>query len=362
VRVCYFGRFDPRNPRNTLLTGCLARAGAEVIAIRDDRSLWRRTPALWQRARSASFDLMIVGFRAHSDMWLASRVAASHRVPLIFDPLTSRYEERVVDRHQVSPSSLLARWYRATDAAGCRLADRILLETDAQIDYFVQTFGISRAKCRRVWLGADAAVMRAQPAPRTDARFTVFFYGRFSPLHGIEHIIEAASILEQRGEPVRVVLVGGGQTYGAMRALAERRGVTSLSFIDPVPYAQLAVMMSAADVCLGTFGTNARARRVIPYKVFDALAVGRPVITADTPAIREILTEGVDVCGVPSGDAEALADAVVRLRDDPALRARLAENGHRVFEAHMSPAAIERELTTIVLDLIGRHHGAGDAS
>ena len=277
----------------------------------------RRTPVLLRRALQARFDLLIVAFRAHSDIFLAGLIAKLRGVPLMFDPLTSRYKERVVDRRQVSESSLLATWYRRSDSAGCRLADYVLLETNAQIEYFTSTFGISRDKCRRVWLSADDEIMRAGTVTARQDAFTVFFYGRFSPLHGIEHILEAAALLERRHDAVRFVIVGRGQTYDAMRTFAERLGVSSVTFMDPVSQAELARLMSSADVCLGTFGNNARARRVIPYKVFDALAVGRPVITADTPALREAMRPGEDVWTCPSGDSEALADAIAMLKRDP---------------------------------------------
>jgi glycosyltransferase involved in cell wall biosynthesis len=304
-------------------------------------------------ALHAAPDLFIVGFRAHSDVLLASLIARARGVPLIFDPLTSRYEERVIDRQQVSAGSWLASWYRLTDRAGCLAADRLLLETDAQIDYFVETFGVAREKCRRLWLGADETVMRPQTVARRDGRFTVFFYGRFSPLHGIEHIVDAASLLEQRGEEVRFLIVGAGQTYASIRERAAQRGVSTLTFMEPVPHARLAELMSAADVCLGTFGTAARARRVIPYKVFDALAVSRPVITADTPAIREALEGGTDVLTCASGDGQALADAIATLKHDPSLRERLAANGHRVFMARFSAEALTSDLAAIVGELAG---------
>ena len=352
VRICYFGRYDPHNLRNRLLARCLEHAGAEVISIRDDRGLVTRTPALARRTLQSRFDLIIVGFRAHSDMLLASLLARMRGLPLVFDPLTSRYEERVIDRQQVSPSSPLARWYRATDAAGCRLADCVLFETDAQASFFQDTFGVPASKCRRVWLGADDEVMYPRPATLSGEAFNVFFYGRFSPLHGIEHIVEAASILEQRGESVRFTIVGGGQTYRPIRALVERLGVTSITFHEPMPYPALAARLSAADLSLGTFGLNARARRVIPYKVFDALAAGRPVLTADTPAIREVLTPGHDVWTCPSGDSAALADAVVTLKRQPDLRERLAANGLAAFRTHFSPAALERDLVAVVRELV----------
>lgn len=357
LRVCYLGRYDPHSSRNVIIAKCLERAGAEVVPIRDDRALLLRTPGLLRRALRAGFDVIVVGFRAHSDMFLARFLAKMRNVPLVFDPLTSRYEERVIDRQLVDRQSWLARWYFASDKAGCQAADRILLETEAQISYFVQTFAVPRSKCRRVWLGADDEVMRPCAASSPRDVFTVFFYGRFSPLHGVEHIVRAAAHLEQRRDPVQFVIVGSGQTYQMARALAKRLGVSTMTFLEPVPYPELAVMMSEADVCLGSFGTTARAQRVIPNKVFDALAVGRPVVTADTPAVREVLTHAHDVWLCPPGDGEALADAVARLKRAPDLCRSLAANGHQLFKDRFSLTAMTRDLAEIVGQLV-RDQGA----
>jgi glycosyltransferase involved in cell wall biosynthesis len=358
LRVCYFGRYDPYYSRNVILTKCLERAGAEIIRIRDDRPLALRTPALLRRALATTFDVVIVGFRAHSDILLARLLCRLRRVPLVFDPLTSRYEEKVIDRRLVPRWSWLASWYAFVDKTGCRAADRVLLETEEQISYFVDTFGVPRSRFRRLWLGADDEIMR-RPAsgspgmwwPR-DA-FTVFFYGRFSPLHGVEHIIQAAALLEQRADPVQFVFVGAGQTYQMSRDLVTKLGLSTVTFLESVPYAQLAPMMAEADVCLGSFGTTARARRVIPNKVFDALAVGRPVVTADTPGSREALTHGRHAWLCHAGDAEALADAIGYLKREPELRRRLAEEGHRLFEQRFSLEAMTRDLTGIIGELVG---------
>ena len=64
-----------------------------------------------------------------------------------------------------------------------------------------------------------------------------------------------------------------------------------------------------AHLCLGIFGVTPKALRVIPCKVYDSLAVGRPVVTADTPGARELLEDGRTAVLVPPGDAAALADA-----------------------------------------------------
>ena len=67
---------------------------------------------------------------------------------------------------------------------------------------------------------------------------------------------------------------------------------------------------------LGVFGRTAKAKRVVPNKVYQGLAMARPVITADSPAVREFFAPGEHLHTVPAGDPEALADAVVELAED----------------------------------------------
>ena len=91
-----------------------------------------------------------------------------------------------------------------------------------------------------------------------------------------------------------------------------------------------------ASCALGIFGTSDKARRVIPNKAFQALACGVPLVTADTPAARELLTDGESALLVPPGDPEALADALQRLSSQPKLTQRLAEGGHAVYREQAS--------------------------
>ena len=295
----------------------------------------------------------MVGFRAHSDMMAARVLAGLRRVPLIFDPLTSRYEEKVIDRRLVGPHTPLAWWYRAIDGLGCRAADCVLLETDQQITHFARTFRVPVNRFRRMWLGADDEVLKPQPMPLHGSDgFTVFFYGWFSPLHGVEHIIQAARSLEAAGDPARFVLVGSGQTLPAAKALVDQLGVRSVTFLPGVPYSELGRLMGDADLCLGSFGTTDRAQRVVPNKVFDAMAVARPVLTADTPAARAILTHGEDVWLCAPGSGESIADAIRVLRRDPNRLRALAAKGYAAFTTRFSLDALARDLAAILVPLI----------
>jgi len=91
---------------------------------------------------------------------------------------------------------------------------------------------------------------------------------------------------------------------------------------------------------LGVFGTGAKTARVIPNKVFQALACARPLVTADTPAVRELLAHERDALLVPAGDPGALAAAVRRLAGDPSLRRRLGAAGRATYEEHAAESVL----------------------
>lgn len=73
-------------------------------------------------------------------------------------------------------------------------------------------------------------------------------------------------------------------------------------------------------------------REGTPRTVLEAMAMGRAVITTDAPGCRETVTDGENGFLVPVGDAVALADAMQRLVDEPALAERMGERGRRVAE------------------------------
>ena len=111
-------------------------------------------------------------------------------------------------------------------------------------------------------------------------------------------------LLEQAGEEVDFVLVGSGQTLDSVQDLAVRLGVRSVRFVAPGAVRRPARGDRPADMCLGIFGASPKAARVIPNKVFDGLAMARPVLTADTPAAREVLVHGRHAWLCPPADPD----------------------------------------------------------
>jgi glycosyltransferase involved in cell wall biosynthesis len=106
-------------------------------------------------------------------------------------------------------------------------------------------------------------------------------------------------------------------------------------------------MLSQADVALGAFGGTAKAARVIPCKVYDALMIGVPVITAATPAVGRVLRHRLNAILIPPNDPETLAQEILVLKSDPVLRSILAVEGKCAFIEIGKPEVVGRKVRSI---------------
>jgi glycosyltransferase involved in cell wall biosynthesis len=351
VEIVFFGGYDPAYPRNAILRKGLEKLGVQV---RHCRAEGRRRAVFRYPLMLARFLTSGAGTRAslfvpdfcHKDVPLAWLLSRLPRRRLFFDPLVSRYETRVLDRADVEGGSAQARHNWNIDRITMRMSDIVLSDTDAHRDFYIKEFNIDRRKVRTLYLGYDDTVFGRVPDRERDGFFRVLFYGSFLPLHGTDVIAEAVRMLDDR---FRFRIVGTGQTEEEFRRRADGIGGDRLELSGNVPERELPRLISEADAVLGVFGTTIKAGMVIPNKVYQALACGRPVVTADTPAVREIFTPGEHLVCVRPGDAAMLAGALKNLRDERRLAASIAEEGGRLVRSQYNPEKLAERL----LDILG---------
>jgi glycosyltransferase involved in cell wall biosynthesis len=338
LRVLYFGTYERAYPRNAQVISALRRAGVEVeerhVPVWEGREhKWAAGPLTALRLARAQaqllrrppveLDAVIVGYPGHLDLAAAKRAARGK--PVVFNPLVSLEDTLVDDRGRFRRRSLPARALAAIDRRALRAADLVVADTEANADDLARRAHIPHRKVAVCFVGAEERVF--QPGWKRREPFVVLFVGKLIPLHGLETVLEAA----RRAPEIRFRIVGSGQQEAA---LASRPA--NVDWVQWVEYEHLPGELHVAGCALGIFGTSAKAGRVIPNKVFQALACGTPVVTADTRAARELLADGVSALLVPTADPEALAAAIRRLADDGALAERIAARGHAVYREHAS--------------------------
>ncbi len=238
------------------------------------------------------------------------------------------------DRARFRAGSLPARALELVDRRALRAADVVVADTEQHAQFLAELADLERVEV--CFVGAEERLFQPGPA----GEFThALFVGKLIPLHGLETILEAARLAPEL--PFRIV--GSGQ----LDALLARRP-ENVEWVPWVEYEQLAGELHAAGAALGIFGRSEKAARVIPNKAFQALACATPLVTADTPAARELLVDGESALLVPPGDASALASALRRLATDDALRARIAQGGLSAYRRHASEDVLGRRWLSIL--------------
>ncbi len=154
-------------------------------------------------------------------------------------------------------------------------------------------------------------------APSPDGPLRVGFVGTLKPWHGVEVVIDAVASL---GERATLTLIGDGPEGPALRQRAADRGI-EVEWAGAVLPEHIPALVAGLDVGVAPY--PAGAGYFSPLKVYEYLAAGLPVVASAVGQVPDILDDGVTGLLVEPGSATALADALARLADDPALRLRM---------------------------------------
>ena len=339
MTACLFGTYVGPHSANRLLRLALVGAGWDVVECH--APLWEETPyktaryfgagslarlgvawtaamvrlvGRWRQLAGAP-PLVVVPFGGHLDVLVARRVCRP-RLGLVFVPLVSLTETLVEDRRVFPAGGLRARGVAALDRLALRAAELVLADTAAHAEYLAR-LGAPRARLDAWHHGVEPEFLSARTARPVPRR--VIFYGRHLPLHGVDTIVEASVRLGERAD---IELIGGGPERARAEALARRLGAR-IRWREEVPLESLPDELASAAVVLGVFGASEKAGMVVPNKVYQAAAAGRPLVTRDGPALREAFRPGEHCLACPPADPDALATAVRTLLDDPGFAERV---------------------------------------
>lgn len=177
--------------------------------------------------------------------------------------------------------------------------------------------------------GVDGAHLARQRHGIPLDAFVLAYTGIIGHAQGLEVLLRAAARLKDRRE-VLFLLVGAGPERPGLTALAAELGLANVRFIDPMPRREVLSLVAACDAVVVPLRRNKLFEAAIPSKIFEALALGRPLLLGvEGEAMRLFIEEGnAGLAFTPEDDA-SLVQAVRRYMDDAALRATHGANGAR---------------------------------
>jgi glycosyltransferase involved in cell wall biosynthesis len=355
ISVCYIlSYYSPRYVRTETLIQALQNIkGLELHQARNSsKGFWRYFETIWKLIGIRLFhnpQYYILGFRGYEIFWVVRFLTLGKH--LIYDHMMSPYDSLVNEKMKMRGKSLLGRAVYFYERSVLLASNLVLTDTKIHRQYFHELFNIPRKKITAIPVGADEDVFRLDVSTEqaADSGFLeVLYYGSFLPLHGMDIILRAASLL--RDKPVHFTLIGGNRLdLSEFHNMVKQLELNNVTHIIWVEYDELPHYIARADLGLGgPFGDTGQAGRVITGKTFQFLAMAKLVIVGLYNGDDDGLEDKINCLQVPRGDEKALANAITWALEHHKRLEQIGQSGYELYRSRYSIAQISEKLKGVI--------------
>jgi glycosyltransferase involved in cell wall biosynthesis len=261
----------------------------------------------------------------------------------------------------------LLRALEAIETWAYRHADKVVALTQAFRDH-IQARGVPSSRVEVVTNGVDLSLFQRESRDDVlvrqlglDGKFVVGYLGTHGLCHKLETVLEAAKLLEH-DRRIGFLLVGGGAERARLLELKERMGLANLVMLEQQPRDRVPQLWSVVDVGLVLLRRSDLFKTVIPSKIFEAMAMERPIVLGVEGESRRIVEEAGAGIPITPESAEELARAVVALADDPERARQMGRKGRRhaeqAYDRRVLAARFERIMASLLPDMSAHLSGA----
>ena len=306
---------------------------------------------------------IVIGSSPQLLVGLSARwIAQAKRVPFVFE-VRDLWPESLAAVGMGNENSALHRSLGRIAGFLYRKSDHIVVVTEAFEEYLVEHWNVPRQKISVVENGVETNLfvpskndLRSQLG--AEGKFIVCYIGTMGMAHGLETLVDAARQLRQSVPDVLFLLVGEGADKERIMAMAKALGLDNLRFLDQQPRETIPAYISASDASLVLLKKTDLFKTVIPTKMLEFMSCARPVILGVDGQAREIMERAQAGIFIEPGNANALVEAVKRLRADASLRETLGSNGRRHIVEHFSREQTAATYVGVLERLLGRNSSA----
>ncbi len=273
-----------------------------------------------------------------------------HRAPLIFE-VRDLWPEAPIQMGALRHPLLIlaARWL---ERAIYRRSRHIIALSPGMRQGIIDA-GVDPARITVIPNAADLDLFHPQRDGRRwreqlgNPRSIALYFGTLGEANDVRQVIEAARVLQERGRTdILIALAGHGRQRPLLEELVRRYGLGNVRFLDPLPKAEIADLVAAADVCLTIFKAVPVLATCSPNKLFDTLAAGKPVIV-NTPGWLRLLVEEHQ-CGryATANQPNDLADQISFVCDHPEFAREAGRNARKLAERCFDRRRLAADLLT----------------
>lgn len=241
-------------------------------------------------------------------------------------------------------------------------SDHIVVVTPAFKDYLNSVWGVPMEKMSIVVNGVET--QRFAPAPRDpeilrgfgvpDGKFIAAYIGTMGMAHGLETVLEVAQQLQRTSPEILLLLVGEGGNREELVRIAAERKLTNVIFTGQQPREKIPAIINSSDVCLALLKDQEVFKTVIPTKMLEFMACGRPVVLGVGGQAERILREADAGISVEAENPAAIAEAIRTMSTNPELRTRFGCNGRTYILEKMSREQTARQYLDVLAKLTGK--------
>jgi glycosyltransferase involved in cell wall biosynthesis len=306
----------------------------------------------WARATSEvveAEDIDVLHVHDLPPVKTAIQVGEKYDVPVVADlhenwPEAKRqYRSDDVGQYVENPKLVLAHtlksvWRLKRFERYCvQRADRTIAVVEEGRAHYVRDCGASPEAAHVISNVVDLGVFDdAEISPvGYEEEFVISYVGTLSGEHrGLDAVIEAMLAIGERVPDARLLIVGPESRYGrTLERLVTDRDVTDrVTFVGRVPFERVPSYIAASDVCLVPHRANPHTATTVPHKLFQYMAMEKPVLVTDIAPVARIVRETNAGHIVPADDGEVMAAAIVELARHPERMAELGANGRKAVE------------------------------
>ena len=273
--------------------------------------------------------------------WWVSRIK---RVPLVFEVRDLWPESITVSPvARSSAGSVVTRLLGALCHFLYRSSEHVVAVTTPIKEKLIDEWAVRPEKISVVpnavetdFFTPDGATEAAGAGPQANGEFVVSYMGTMGLAHGLGTALQAAAELRQEYPDILFQFVGEGAEKESLLSQAEAMGVSNVRFVSQQPRDSMPALIRSSDLCLVLLRKVDVFRTVIPSKLLEFMACGRPVILGVDGEARRIVDEAQAGVFVQPEDSAALGRAVVQLYRDSEARRTMGRNGRSYVAEYFS--------------------------
>lgn len=241
-------------------------------------------------------------------------------------------------------------------------SDHIVVVTPAFKDYLHDQWKVPLEKMSVIVNGVETDRFAPAPASKEirrefgvpEGQFVASYVGTMGMAHGLETVLHVAELLRDTEPRITLLLVGDGGNREDLMRLAQERQLSNVIFTGQQPREKIPAIINSSDVCLVLLKNQDVFKTVIPTKMLEFMACGRPVVLGVGGQAERILQQADAGISVEAENPVAIAEAVRTLYRDSELRRRLSENGRAFMVSTMSRDTTAQQYLEILAELTGK--------